>query len=288
MKLRICGLLAALSTVLLLTAMPAWAAPPTYSLTPLGLVSTPQSCEGGHLTPKGSGINDSGRVTGTYCLQNGTSQVAHGFLWTRQGGVADLGLPPGMTDPTTSVTSSGINARGQIAGVVSNSSLYDAFVWDRGSFTLFATQAGVTGINDPGQVTGFLFPDGHAFLYSHGEVSDLGVAPGATYSHGEAINNLGHIAGDGGFPAPTPVNYSEVPILWMGNEWHVLGTPYAGDYYASPTSINNYDEIVGISINSTAGVFHAFLWKDGAYTVRPRKTDRSCVTMTAIYTRRAI
>ena len=109
--------LATFAAVLLLAATPASAAPPLYSLTPLGLVSTPQICEGQHATPAGLGINNTGSVTGTYCVQNGTPQgEIRGFLWTPQGGAVDLGLPPDVTDPTTIVTPFGINARGQIVG----------------------------------------------------------------------------------------------------------------------------------------------------------------------------
>jgi hypothetical protein len=62
-------------------------------------------------------------------------------LWTPQCGAVNLGLPPGVTDPTTSVAAFSINASGQIVGEVLNSSLDDAFVWYRGSFALIAQNA---------------------------------------------------------------------------------------------------------------------------------------------------
>jgi hypothetical protein len=250
---------AATIAALLVSVVPAWAAPPTYSLTPLGLVSTPQICEG-HQTPEGVDINAAGQVTGTYCLQNGTQSEIRGFLWTPQHGMVDLGLPPGVTDPTTAVYPFSINARGQIAGEVRNSSLDEAFVWDRGSFNLIAPNAQAFAINDPGQGTGNLA--NHAFLFSHGVLRDLGLgAAGATASRGFAINNLGHIAGEAYIPVPAPAYYSVVPILWSGAAWQVLGKPPLSGDYTLPGSINNFDEIVGVSYSSNTPVEHAFLWK---------------------------
>jgi len=216
-------------------------------------------------------------VTGIYCAQNGTPQgEVRGFLWTPQLGAVDLGLPPGVTDPTTIVKPFGINARGQIVGEVANSSFDDDFVWDRSGFTLIAADAQALAINNPGQVTGRLYSPGHAFLYSNGAVMDLGVGvPGATESGGDAINNLGHIAGWAGIPAPAPAYVSIVPMVWTGAAWRVLGKPIAGNDYAYQSSINNFDEIVGVS-NSNNSPMHAFLWKDGVYTVLPCLPDQYC------------
>ena len=272
-------------TTLLLAVAPAWAAPPTYSLTSLGLVSTRQICEGWQ-TPAGVGINDAGRVTGIYCLQNGTPQgELRGFLWTPQHGMVDLGLPSGVTDPTTLVLPSGINARGQIAGIVFNyppsPRIEDAFVWDRGSFNLIAPNVDAVAINDPGQVTGTLISNAHAFLFSHGTVRDLGVPPGAVQTNPNTINNLRHIAGSAGFPVPSPFYFSAVPVLWTGASWRVLGLPPTGDNNASAVSINNFDEIVGSSYNITnpgtsPSVYHAFLWSGGTYTVLPCVPGEYC------------
>jgi probable HAF family extracellular repeat protein len=64
-------------------------------------------------------------------------------------------------------------------------------------------------------------------------------------------------------------------MVWTGAAWRVLGKPIAGDDYAYPSSINNFDEIVGVS-NSNNSPMHAFLWKDGVYTVLPCLPDQYC------------
>src|SRR5215469_5415085 len=267
------------AAALLLAATPARAARPLYSLTPLGLVSTPQICEGQHATPAGLGINNAGSVTGTYCVQKGTPQgEIRGFLWTLRGGAVDLGLPPGVTDPTTIVTPFGINARGQIVGELINSSVHDAFVWDSGRFTIIAAGQ-AHAINDPGQITGEVYsPVMQAFLFSHRAVRHLGVdAAGATDSRAFAINDLGHIAGVADIPVPGPASVSTVPILWTGTAWRVLGKPPTGDDYALATSINSFDEIVGEAFSNNTPAMHAFLWKHGVYTVLPCLPARYCL-----------
>ena len=53
-------------------------------------------------------------------------------------------------------------------------------------------------INASGRVAGTaLALDGnyHAFLWSHGQMQDLGTLPGANSSQGNAINNAGQVVG---------------------------------------------------------------------------------------------
>ena len=57
-----------------------------------------------------------------------------------------------------------------------------------------------TAINNTGQVTGE--SNGHAFLYSTGQMTDLGTVPGYTSSSGNAINDSGQIAGSASRGSP--------------------------------------------------------------------------------------
>ncbi|MGR6033947.1 MAG: hypothetical protein ACU4EQ_08395 [Candidatus Nitrosoglobus sp.] len=65
--------------------------------------------------------------------------------------------------------------------------------------TLGGNSSGGSGINSRGQVTGgadTISGDGHAFLYNHGTMTDLGTLPGGNYSEGYGgINNRGQVTG---------------------------------------------------------------------------------------------
>jgi probable HAF family extracellular repeat protein len=100
-----------------------------------------------------------------------------------------------------------INAHGDIAGEAASPddpSRSIPFVYQHGTMTAISDHYGwATGINDSGQVTGFVVqpgqPSGHAFVYQDGVLTDLGAWPGFSnqpYSLGLAINNSGTIAGD--------------------------------------------------------------------------------------------
>jgi probable HAF family extracellular repeat protein len=263
--------LAGLSMMVLATQ--ATAAQPSYTLTPLGLPNAPGCAAHGFLTPVPVSINDAGHVAGIYCFVttiNGTQQgIVHGFFWTPQRGAVDIGLPPGTTDPRTSVWPRGINNRGEIVGYVLNSIGENAFTWHRGrGMTVIASHAYAVGVNDLGQVAGGL--GATAFLFSRGMVTDLGTIPGAGGSNAFGINNLGHIAGTAPLPT-TP--FTVTAILWTGGQWRNLGIP-AGDATVFPFGINNFDEIVGISFDAN-GHYRAFLW-NGDFTILPCLSGQEC------------
>jgi uncharacterized membrane protein len=261
--------LAGLSMMVLATQ--ATAAQPSYTITPLGLPTPPVCTAIGQLTPEAVSINDAGHVAGIYCFVttiNGTQQgIVRGFLWTPQRGAVDIGLPPGTTDPATSVWTRGINNRGEIVGYVQNSIGSYAFTWHRGrGMTVIASDAYASGVNDLGQVTGALATN--AFLFSRGMVTDLGTIPGTIGSNAFGINNLGHIAG---FAASTTASSA---ILWTGGQWRNLGVP-AGDVFVGDRGgINIFDEIAGTSFDAN-GHYRAFLW-NGDFTILPCLSGQEC------------
>ena len=99
-----------------------------------------------------------------------------------------------------------INAHGDVAGFTSSPtdpSRTIPFVYQNGTMTPISDNYGwATGINDDGEVTGFVLlpgqPNVHAFRYRHGVFTDVGSLPGFSnepFSIGWAINNSGTIAG---------------------------------------------------------------------------------------------
>lgn len=109
-------------------------------------------------------INQNGTVVGFANVQAGRGLLAHAFLWTRNGGMRDLGTLPGQGAGAQS-QALGINDRGQVVGLscTARFASCQAFLWQNGVMTDLNTlvavgyhdqlvQAG--DINDEGVITG--------------------------------------------------------------------------------------------------------------------------------------
>ncbi|MBN2015912.1 T9SS type A sorting domain-containing protein [Candidatus Dojkabacteria bacterium] len=184
-------------------------------------------------------INDSCQVVGT---SSTADYETHGFLW-ENGVMIDMG----------DFRPASINNSGQIVG--GNN------LWEDGTITELdiPDNAGVTDINDSGQIVG-AYPTSsgefHAFLLENGVISDLGTLPGKRNSAPLKINNLGQIVGRADYPGYRA-------FLWENGTMNDLGTLGGADSYAY--SINDSGQIVGNSYDSS-GKFHAFLWENGIMT----------------------
>lgn len=150
-----------------------------------------------------TGINNAGQMIG-----NGYTYAATRAYLNDNGTVTDLGLldRPSYTGPHETEAIA-INNQGQIVGVSKKS----AFLYSNGMMTdlgaiLGAASSVATGINDSGQIVGYMAPPSsqtvHAFLYSNGNLINLNELPeiktaGWSIYRARGINNSGQIIAEG-------------------------------------------------------------------------------------------
>lgn len=138
-------------------------------------------------------------------------------------------------------------------------------ITDLGEVGLFGS---ITGLNNHGQVVGYLSPDTgpnanipSAFLWQDGARTDLGTLgkPG-TVANG--INDAGQVVGGSTTGHPHP-NIQHA-FLWQNGKMMDLETTYAYDAQTVARGINNEGQIVGGAIPYIQGVPpRAFLWQGG-------------------------
>jgi probable HAF family extracellular repeat protein len=121
-------------------------------------------------------------------------------------------------------------------------------------------------INNTGQVTGYSdTPSGnHAFLFSNGQMTDLGTLAGFTQSAGNGINNAGQVTGSSNNFGV----FSGHAFLYSNGQMTDLGTLDASgspNAYSYGNAINNAGQITGVSTTSS-GSGHAFLYINGQMT----------------------
>ena len=208
------------------------------------------------------GINDSGTVIGYYLPDFQSYQ--HGFIWTEETGMVDIGIPGGGDSQTANCQPTAINASGHVVGSARQvNGRQVAFYWTpEDGFTVISefssnSDNGNTAyaINDLDHVTGnFLIKHGslryHAYLWVPGlpHPRDLGVIDGQDFSVGHGINNLGVIVG--GTLSNTDSQWR--PIIWSKRS----GMQFLGDIedsvYAIATAINDAGQIIGTNFTTTS------------------------------------
>jgi probable HAF family extracellular repeat protein len=241
---------------------------------------------GGHESV-GTAVNDRGEVVGAatnstpdpcsiyylflYGSTAGTQTRA--FRW-RNGKMRDLGTLGG-SDAIASV----INERGDVAGTANLNSppscisalpTFHPFLWRNNKMRdlgdLGGTQtAGVTGLNDRGEVAGGVTGPGDqtevAFLWNGKKLVQLS-SPGQA----EWINNRGQVVGEGtpnvcgGYPTP-----GDHAFLWSDGKYTDLGV-LRGTDRSDAVWINDHNKIVGSSGTCDASVLEAILWENGSIT----------------------
>jgi probable HAF family extracellular repeat protein len=218
-----------------------------YTVTDLGTLP-------GSISSQATGINKAGEVVGNTFIPAGNNQTLyHAFLYTG-GQMQDLGTLGGGVSEAT-----GINDAGQVAGTsLTTQSNEDPFIYSGAQINDLGTLGGqatfANGINNSGQVVGWanVFTNGignvHAFLYSVGQMRDLGSPRENSEAYG--INDAGQIIGDG------TVGGSSYALLYSDGQWQDLGTP-PGCLSSSGRCINNAGQVVGIAGSQ------AFLYANG-------------------------
>ena len=121
--------------------------------------------------------------------------------------------------------------------------------------------SGGSAINNAGQVTGrsYTATDAaiHAFLYSNGQMTDLGTFGGRS-SSGSGINDAGQVTGS----SETSIGSSHA-FLYNNGQMMDLGT--LGGCCSSGSATNNEGQVTGSSATSS-GDTHAFLYSNGQMT----------------------
>jgi probable HAF family extracellular repeat protein len=263
----VAGCLALLMTfaVGLMGASTASAASTTYTIKDLGTLS------GGSSTFP-HGVNTSGQIVGE---ASGSAGNTRAFLYSG-GQMQDLGTLPNAICPDS--IANAINDSGQVVGEACYSFGYrHAFLYSGGQMQDLGTlpndacsgqlsnpHSSAKDINASGQVVGWACNSSaahHAFLYSGGQMQDLGTLSGGFNSEARAINDSGQVVGYSQlFPSPT--GGSPHAFLYSGGQMQSLGTLPNGSV-SEAYDINRSGQVVGYSYTTSTGTPHAFLYSGG-------------------------
>jgi probable HAF family extracellular repeat protein len=189
-------------------------------------------CQGAQCTASATDIDDQGDVIGSNYAQNEPSPLT-AIIWLSNGGVT-------WFQYSFSSTGAGLNNHGLA-------------VWN--TLTIHGIQSG--------NVTDLLGQEQFSLV----SLLECGVGFCAAQSGGAAINDLGHAVGWSDWGADPPFEpgagqerTGTHAALWVNSTPKDLGA-LGDNTYASATSVNNFDEVVG---NSTVGAAtHAFLYRKG-------------------------
>ena len=254
--------------------------PPHYSVHNLGAL--------GGTSSSANGINNKGWVSGSANIPGDTFQ--HGFLWTEEDGMKDLGTLGG---PNSLVNWPVKDGRGLIVGV-SETSMTDSlgenfcffgnhltclgFLWQDGAMTPLPTLGGnnsfASGINNRGQAVGIAenttpdpcltapqVLDWKPVIWGpeKGEITELPLLPGDSTGAAIAINDKGQIAGASGICKSPSLANAVHAVLWDGGSVIDLGS-LGGTTHNAATAINGQGRVVGFSNLPGDTNSHAFLW----------------------------
>jgi probable HAF family extracellular repeat protein len=206
------------------------------------------------------------------CVHSDCGAV-HAFLYTNRR-MSDLGtLPSGMNSEGAAVNSSGqVTGWAEISNAEHTFFYQHAFLYSDGAMQDLGTLPGGstsfgTGISDGWgkgeskgvQVTGYsstVSGYDHAFLYSGGNMQDLGTLLGGRSSMGYAINRSGEVTGT------SDISVGDLhAFLYSRGAMQDLGT-LPGLVNSFGQGVNDAGDVVGYCVNLFDQ--HAFLYKDRA------------------------
>lgn len=147
----------------------------------------------------------------------------------------------------------GINSAGTVVGTTYSGNAPSVTEWSNGQATNLGIAGYGTGINDAGQVAGgMLAANGqlHAFVWTNGNLVDLGTLPGATWSSAYGINSSGQVVGTSMAGGSARAFISNGSTLTQ-----VAGTLGGANSYGM--AINNNGVVVGNAQNAQ-GYLNAF------------------------------
>ena len=187
---------------------------------------------------------------------------ARAFVWER-GRMRDIGTLGGPDASPMTMSDSGLVVGQSWTSFTPNPDTGyptpDPFLWDGRKMIDLGNLGGTLGgwptwVNNQGQVVGASYIPGnrfvHAFLWARGRITDLSTVPWGSGAYW--INEAGVVTG---FEAPDAV-------LWSHGKRTILGSlPGYGDW-ASGNSINDNNQVVGVSYNSDNSAL-GFLWENG-------------------------
>jgi len=235
----------------------------------------------GYMMSVGNAINNNGVVVGYSTKTSGTSDAATAFIYDQTNGSRVI---PGATVGTVvnnvvqQSKATAINNSGLVTGFSYSSAAANnrAFIYDPSTATPFSyigTLGGSTsygtGINDSGAVVGYsnlLSGVQHGFLYTNGNMTDLGALGGVgNTSQANAINNKGVIVGTS----------NNLAFVYENNQMFdlntLIGPASSGFLLTNATGINNLGQIVGygnlITGKNTDGSL--ILGEERAFAVTP-------------------
>jgi len=243
------------------------AATQTYTITDLGTLKGDNESSGFWINNSGEvvGCSDTETVYGYPCP--GLVSGQHAFLWTKSGGMQDLGTLSGGTVSAAQ----GINDDGLVVGYSNKegdiATNFEAVRWsatrvmsDLGTLS-DGSSSSAFAINASGEIAGDSF-NGAGIVkvtrWMNDKISNLDGLPGAIFSAGLAINDDGEIAGESVYSYGPP--FTSHAFRWTGSELVDLGT-LEGGITSIANGMSNTGAVVGQSDGtSTGGLWHAVKW----------------------------